>query len=374
MQVTQHPFRWPVTTRGGPELLNRLPAALDWLGRSAVAARAAGCGDMLLDALLGGARWIDHPVLAPICMGIDDERLDLQLIWWLADHAALDGAARAAWPRSRTDQWLLRADGPQRVAAGQAPSPPAGPQPDPSYTPDPSQAPDPLQRIALDPFWTCLGAAGMARVGVPPEWSWAATPPVDADERAELDRQIAGFGATMAWLAATLPDVHRWCAAVTQIVFPYRSVGPERFRSSSRTDLPGAIFLDISVPVPLLIEGLVHESAHRHLFRWEADGPLIDPGHCARYDSPLRPDPRPLRGIYLAWHALTYMVLAYGAMERVGALPPGSRELADLRDRARDAEVVLRGAAAHLTDRGRALMAETAAAAETALDAPVLHG
>lgn len=337
-------FDWTITTAPGPELRTLLPGAVDWLSRSRLAARTPGIADALVDALLGGAAWLDHPVLAPISLEVDDARLDLQLIWWIADHAGIDAPAL---PRPETDTWLFRSGGLEPVAAGQAYAPPgAG-----------------ARTIRVDPWWECLGAPGVARLDLPREWSWAASPPVDEAETAALAGHVAAFGTTIAWFKQALPAAYRWTRSVTKLVLPYRPGDGRRFRSASRTDLPGAIFLDISVPAPLLLEGLVHESAHRHFFRWEAEGPLVDPKHGDRYRSPLRQDPRPLRGIYLAYHALTYMVLLYEALDAQGALPSGARELTDLRARARDAEAVLARARAHLTERGQALLAETVAAA-----------
>ena len=59
------------------------------------------------------------------------------------------------------------------------------------------------------------------------------------------------------------------------------------------------------------IEALVHESAHQHLFMAETAGALVDPRHTAIYKSPLRDDPRPLRGVLLACHALAYIAAYY---------------------------------------------------------------
>jgi HEXXH motif-containing protein len=59
------------------------------------------------------------------------------------------------------------------------------------------------------------------------------------------------------------------------------------------------------------IEALVHESAHQHLFMAEATSALVDPRHTSVYKSPLRDDPRPLRGVLLACHALAYIAAFY---------------------------------------------------------------
>lgn len=49
-----------------------------------------------------------------------------------------------------------------------------------------------------------------------------------------------------------------------------------------------------------LIQGLVHEAAHLLLFAHSIDGPLVTNAIEERYVSPLRPDPRPMDGVFHA--------------------------------------------------------------------------
>lgn len=340
---------WGITTSSGPELRNLLPAALRWLGSSATAARAPAFVDRLLEALAEGAEWLNHPVLAPVSMSVDgDAKLDVQLVHWVAVRAGLPAPATLSLPEP---MWIYGLQGPQQVPAG-----PLGLLGRPS-----ASGPE---KVGLDPLWDCLGSGAPTRLGIPDSWSWAATPPADAGEEQRLLGEVARFERVLDRLRESLPLVHAWVCAATKVVLPYRASGGSKFKSASRIDLPGAVFLDIGVAPHHLLEGLVHESAHRHFFRIEARGPLVDPLHRGLYSSPLRADPRPLRGVFLAFHALTFMVQLYRDMAATDRLPTRSSELADLTSRAADAEAVLAGASAHLTASGRALLAETSRVAQ----------
>jgi HEXXH motif-containing protein len=110
-----------------------------------------------------------------------------------------------------------------------------------------------------------------------------------------------------------------------------------------------------------IVEALVHESAHHYFRIRDGAHPLVESGHAATYASPLRRDPRPLRGIFLAYHALAYICACFTDSSRLGLGLADERELSQLRAKARDAECTLAGAAAHLTESGREFFEQTRA-------------
>ena len=122
----------------------------------------------------------------------------------------------------------------------------------------------------------------------------------------------------LAALLAALPEVAGWLRATTRAL----DLLPERFFakapdgalvSCSSPEVPGFIRITRCREPLKLLEMLVHETAHLYLFRAEAAAPLIDPSSTLSFSSPLRHEPRPLRGILLALHACAYIAAAYAA-------------------------------------------------------------
>jgi hypothetical protein len=156
---------------------------------------------------------------------------------------------------------------------------------------------------------------------VPLHHLWGGARTIKADEQKEL------LLLTQALTVAQqhLPECFAWAHSRTQVVIPLRGLSGEDANNSSTSsdlpgvvvhnsetypDLPGVVFLTLHSELQI-IEALVHESAHLHLFMAERSGALVDPRHTACYKSPLRADPRPLRGILLAGHALAYIAAYY---------------------------------------------------------------
>jgi HEXXH motif-containing protein len=67
---------------------------------------------------------------------------------------------------------------------------------------------------------------------------------------------------------------------------------------------------------------LAHESAHNLLFGLCTDEPLLNNSPDERHASPLRPDPRPLEGIYHATFVSARMFRAVKTLLESGTLPP----------------------------------------------------
>jgi hypothetical protein len=113
---------------------------------------------------------------------------------------------------------------------------------------------------------------------------------------------------------------------VTEIVF-VSSVPNESFGGATSFFCWGALFLNANAHRSLvrLISGLTHESAHAYLFSLSlGDGFVTNPDD-ELHASPLRPDPRPLDGIFHAAYVSARMHYAHSRVIETGALS-GSAE------------------------------------------------
>jgi HEXXH motif-containing protein len=169
------------------------------------------------------------------------------------------------------------------------------------------------QTIALDPY--------CAATGVPLERSWRA--PLTPADASRLHATLREIRHALDACARLLPECVAWAGAVVRVIVPLRSDGAGAWSSGSRPEIPGLIQLTGLVGPTMALEGLVHEAAHHHFTLLEAAGPLVDPGHDALYPSPLRSDPRPLRSVLLASHALAHIVAFYDEGLATGLLSAG---------------------------------------------------
>jgi HEXXH motif-containing protein len=119
--------------------------------------------------------------------------------------------------------------------------------------------------------------------------------------------------------------------------------------------------LDIDIDPVFVLEALVHESAHHHLCLAEMESLLVDPKHDGTYPSPLRPEPRPLRGILLAYHALAYICALYVEARACGFIPRDAyrSEADDLQSKLDAAESTLCSSRQFLTESGDQFFSET---------------
>lgn len=140
---------------------------------------------------------------------------------------------------------------------------------------------------------------------------WRDATPFGAEEQANLKTELKLLIRSLTAAEQYLSECFAWVRCRTQVVVPLRQLsGQDVSNSSTSADLPGVVFLTLHNELQV-IEALVHESAHQHLFMAETFGALVDPRHTALYKSPLRDDPRPLRGVLLAGHALAYIAAFY---------------------------------------------------------------
>lgn len=190
---------------------------------------------------------------------------------------------------------------------------------------------------------------------------------VSADFRLRLNDGLA-------LLDRALPDLAGEIRAIVrQIVI----VGSDptkvmQFDGGSHYQLWGALFLNGSYhPDPMaVVEVLAHECAHSLLFGFCTDQALIENDDEERFASPLRPDPRPMDGIY---HATYVSARMHWAMTRLAADPllaPEARERALAAARADlvnfDAGYSVVAEHGRLTGLGQGLMASALAYVDAA--------
>ncbi|WP_344116829.1 aKG-HExxH-type peptide beta-hydroxylase [Kribbella alba] len=175
-----------------------------------------------------------------------------------------------------------------------------------------------------------------------------------------LTRDLNHFVRIMHVVATRLPELTHWLTSATKVVRPLVPV-PGCSRSTHYPDIAGLIEADLSRGIAQTIELVTHETAHLHLRAAQADDPLVDPGDNGRYPSPLRPEPRPLVGILLAYHALAYIAAALCDAAEGGLLDETVEAYvrSDVEPKRDDARAVLDGAEGQLTDAGRRFLRQT---------------
>jgi HEXXH motif-containing protein len=293
----------------------------------------------------GEADWLVHPCVNALTHGEDvawPER-DLLLAVWAAVHAR-EPLGRVTLVRPMR---LWSVDGGFEVPAGTYELGDLAAQ---------AVEADWPYRPTLDVWCHSLGFR------LPDTWTEA---DAEADRR-RLDAEVMAFLRTLAAATAAVPECVGWVGSVTRVVVPLRGTTTELFRSGSHDSIPGMTYMDLNCGELSIVEALLHESAHRHLFFAEAEGPLVDPGHTDRYSSPLRPEPRPLRGILLAYHAIAYICAGFVDLrDRLSsAAEYCRRELRAMRVKLDESESTLVAHRRFLTPSGDAFLNETLGVAD----------
>jgi HEXXH motif-containing protein len=232
----------------------------------------------------------------------------------------------------------------------------------------------PCGDLMVDPGTYALSALGDAVIGDAPVWLDlygrhldAPSPHLWETGRAEpaLRAALRTFLVLLAAIDRACPELLAWVRSTTSVVVPLQPV-PGAWSSWHKPELPGLVAIDLSDEPAVLLELLVHETAHLHLRAADHEAVLVDPGHDGRYPSPLRPEARPLGGVLLAFHALAYIAAALTTAERAGLLRgvEGTASLAETRRGCREAAGVLAAADGALTDAGRRFVDATLRVAE----------
>lgn len=307
--------------------------------------------DQLMHAAATEAPWLYHPVACAVSSQPTVGR-DLRLACWAAANMECDlGEVELGAP-----DWIWGPDGGAALEPGryslrelaQHISQPA------------EEAGERL--VELDPWCDSVGLPLDEGIVATPEWGWAHRQPLTETDEQQLRRGLVTFLEAGAMLRQRLPKCADWVQGATRVVVPLYGTGEQRFRSGSSASLPGLVFSDLDGPHEQILETLVHESAHHWLIIAEAEGPLADPSHHATYSSPLRSDPRPLRGIFLAYHALAFMAAFYHDWFRTLDTTERQRRLyTQIRDLRDDSFDTLGRAYSALTDLGRQMFDTTSA-------------
>lgn len=125
----------------------------------------------------------------------------------------------------------------------------------------------------------------------------------------------------------------------------------QRHLSASYLESMGVVYLSLHPHQMTLVEALIHEFQHNKLNLLLGLDPVLHNADHPLFTSPVRPDPRPLRGVLLAVHAFQPIVRFY---ERLCELPAGQDgELAWRRRRLGEVARVCREGCAVLLPNGR---------------------
>jgi HEXXH motif-containing protein len=331
---TASPWSWHGALEPWFESLRPRTAA--WRPADELELDAPGLLDALVDAVDRRESWLWHPCVATLTLASSGRRWqrDLQLVLWAALHRGLTGRVTLPAP---TRTWV--------AAGGELPAGRRELAEDAAGASRAEESP----AIQLDPWCTT--------VGEPLPGSWAEQPPVDDAGAERLSADVVRYLRAFAFLDAQLPACRAWLVERTKVAVPLL-VSEDAHHSISFPDIPALVGLDLGSDL-LVLESLVHESAHLNLFLEEAAGPLVDPADEGRFHSPLRRDPRPLRGILLAYHALAFMTALYAdALAATGAAI-FEGQVASTIVLARDAERTLVVERHRLTESGRRFLALT---------------
>lgn len=116
---------------------------------------------------------------------------------------------------------------------------------------------------------------------------------------------------------------------LTEVVFARSAEGSEFiFGGASSFFLWGALLINAEneQSTVAMASSIVHECAHSLLFAIAAEQPLVQNDDSARYRSPLRPDPRPLDGIFHATYVSARMHYALSRLLKSELLDESARE------------------------------------------------
>ena len=295
--------------------------------------------DALLRAIDARAGWLWHPCMNRLTLAATGRLMqrDLQASLWIASHDHSDLGTVTAPTAMRAWAPFGAVEIPPGVHSLRALAL--------------SAASEVVTQPALD-LWS-------ETLAEPSPQTWAAIPPESAEQETRLKGEVLRYLRAVTFLQRNFAACSAWVSDVTHVAIPFRGEGGV-FRSCSHPGIPGVVELDLLNEVQIL-EALVHESAHLYLYRAECQSPLIDPGYQGLHDSPLRPEPRPLRGILLALHALAYIALFYREAQDINTDVADwcGSGLAERLEMANEAADTIDAAAQHLTPGGTQFVAQT---------------
>jgi hypothetical protein len=154
-----------------------------------------------------------------------------------------------------------------------------------------------------------------------------------------LQAATALLGAARAAIAGAAPRLAEEIDLLTtEIIFAGDSrAAAAGFGGATSFQAWGAIFLNVHRHTSLvrMADGLVHEAAHARLLAQSGGAAMVANDNATRYRSPLRPDPRPMEGIFHASFVSARICWALDRLLASDRLAPNERnEAAQARDRA----------------------------------------
>lgn len=159
-----------------------------------------------------------------------------------------------------------------------------------------------------------------------------------------------------------LPDIAEEMKLILHQVVPV-GFDRERHLSASYAEAIGTVYMSLHPNLLTMTEALIHEFQHNKLNALLYFDPIIENLESELYASPVRPDPRPLRGVLLAVHAFLPVARLYEKMIEARdplATSDAERRYRDIvRINREGCEVLLPNA--RPTPIGRSVLAEIAA-------------
>lgn len=324
-----NPWSWLISKRGWHlDLIQRIR---DWSSKTFNDSSAQEIRSTLIAAATRSEEWLYHPCMKPLFYSNGRLSEEIGMFAWSALHTNLLNHIEVTLNSSLL---LWTPNGGHNLDAG-------------NYNGEELKnlygSGSPIEPFAVDAFASFLDI----------------TPEVP-DTSSEFLHELVELCTTLANLATISPDVIIWIASVTKVLtLPLKSERSS-LRSFCRADVPGCIYLEIFADPISTGELLVHESAHLNLFLAEANNLLVKPDHKQLYWSPLRKDPRPLRGILLAYHALSYISAFYRTIiESSWSTSNSELLLTQTVHKAKLAQSVLDGARLGLTESGKKFIQQT---------------
>lgn len=231
-----------------------------------------------------------------------------------------------------------------------------------AITADEAPAPKPSVTVAR-PFPRVFASASLALRDNNPLSSFEAHPDKDGNAidlgGMPLEAWAAPLRQSFELVERYLPDIAEEMRLVLHQIVPV-GFDAERHLSASYAEAIGTVYLSLHPNLLTMTEALIHEFQHNKLNALLYFDPVIDNPETELHASPVRPDPRPLRGVLLAVHAFLPVARLYEAM--IAADDPLATEDAKRRFRAvvevnrEGCEVLLPNA--RPTPIGRSLLAE----------------
>jgi HEXXH motif-containing protein len=299
-------------------------------------------------AAAADAAWMFHPCMSALLRRDGSLRAGTQALGWICIHTGVGlGAVELNAPL-----WLWQQAGGEELAPGRHQLLDLGRR---------MRAAGAGRETAIDGWFdsAALDDSGPLELGIGRLWrEGVAQDGAPDDVGNAITADIVRCLRSLHILRARLPRAADWFGNLIQVIVPLRAGPGTVFNSASYADLPGLVFADMRDESSIL-EALVHETAHHYFRLAEAAAPLIAGEDGARYRSPLREDLRPLRGVFLAFHALAYICALFADLRDSEPGLGGDAELGSLRSQCDAARDTLRAAGAKLTPEGREFFART---------------